>query len=66
MSQVEVQDMMRLVHTVNHFKGKYIKQILTMLEQQGELKPETRKIILDGFNGFSRSVLAQMGYELND
>lgn len=66
MTQVEVLDMMRMVHTMNHFRGKYIKHVLSELEKAGKLDPESRKIILDGFNGFSRSVLAQMGYELND
>lgn len=57
-----IDDIVETVRLVEHHKGKYIKIVLTALEQRGKLDTETRKLILDAFNNFSRSVQQELGY----
>jgi len=48
---------------INNLRGKYIKQILSRLEITKSLTPETRKVILDGFNDLYRELHKILEYE---
>jgi len=61
-SQVNVTDVMAVVRIVEHYKGKHLKALLIGLEDAGVMTPAVRKLVLDEFNSFSRSVLRRMGY----
>ena len=50
---------------LKNLRGKYIKQVLTQVEEEGVLTPIVRKIILDGFNDLMRDVLRELGYDPN-
>jgi len=63
-STLEIQDIVALVRAIEHHKGKHLKQTLMLLEKQNKLDPETRKIVLDGFNNFNRQVLRLLGYQV--
>jgi hypothetical protein len=60
-----IADVVAVVKTINHFKGKYVKELLQALEARGDLTPEVRKLVLDNFNGFSRAVLSRLGYSVD-
>jgi len=43
---------------IHHLKGKYVKRLLTRLEELHKLDPAVRKAILDEFNDFVRDLVA--------
>jgi hypothetical protein len=43
-----------ILRIIYNLRGKYIKQTLLRLEELHKLDPETRKIILDGYNDLFR------------
>lgn len=59
---LEIADIVETVRLIEHHKGKFIKILLTHLEQNGKLDKETRKVALDTFNNFSRAVQKELGY----
>lgn len=66
MSSLEIQDLVALVRQIEHHKGKYIKSTLALMEKSGGLTPETRKVILDGFNNYHRQILRLLGYTVEN
>jgi hypothetical protein len=64
MSNLEISDLMRLVQSIEHHKGKHLKATLVGLERIDKLDAETRKIVLDGFNNFARQVLRLLDYNV--
>lgn len=48
---------------LKNLRGKYIKQVLSQLEQEQELTPKIRKIVLDAINDLMRDVQKELGYE---
>lgn len=57
-----IDDIVQTVRLIEHHKGKFIKHVLSELERQGKLDKDTRKLVLDGFNNFSRSIQQELGY----
>lgn len=49
-----------------NLKGKHIKGVLTRLERYGTVSRDTRKIILDEFNDYTREILRYLGYTVED
>ena len=66
MSQVTITDLVELVKLIEHQKGKHIKATLTALERAGKLDANTRKIVLDGLNNYTRSIFRIMNYSVED
>lgn len=52
--------------SVQNLRGKYIKQLLTRIEELNnvELTPELRKCILDEINDLFRELYKTLGYEV--
>ncbi len=48
---------------LNNLRGKYIKRVLTQLEETDKINQETRKIILDCINDLMRDVFKELGYK---
>jgi hypothetical protein len=55
-THIAVPDLVDLVRHIEHQKGKYVKQTLARLEQEGKLDKVTRKRVLDGMNSFARAI----------
>lgn len=66
MSQLDIKELVELVHNIEHHKGKYVKATLAALEKMDHLDAASRKIILDGFNNFNRQVLRLLGYTVEN
>ena len=66
MSSLEIQDIVALVRSIEHHKGKHVKTVLLQMERIDKLDPVTRKIILDGFNNFNRQILRLLGYKVEE
>lgn len=64
MSILEISDVVAFVRAIEHHKGKHLKSTLLLLERNGKLDPETRKIILDGFNNFNRQIQRLLDYSV--
>jgi transposase len=47
---------------INNLRGKYIKQVLSRIEQEEMLTAEIRKIVLDEINDLVREILKELGY----
>lgn len=62
MSQLDLEDLVKLVNAIEHQKGKHVKATLMLLEKSDMLTPASRKIILDGFNNFNRQIMRLLGY----
>lgn len=65
-NNLEIQDYVMLVRSIEHHKGKHVKATLMQLEALGKLDPATRKIILDGFNNFNRQILRLLDYKVEE
>lgn len=66
-NKLTIDDIVAVAQQIHHQKGKYIKSTLSSLEslQNNErLNHETRKIVLDNFNDFARSILEALGYRV--
>lgn len=63
---LEVADIVESIRMIEHHKGKYIKVVLSYLEQRGLVDKEIRKIILDAFNNYSRAVQRDLGYQIEE
>lgn len=50
---------------LSNLRGKYIKQLLTQLENEGVKTPEVRKLVLDNMNDLMRDILRVLGYDPN-
>lgn len=50
---------------LKNLRGKYIKQLLSQLEELGIMTPEVRKSVLDNINDLMRDVLRELGYDPN-
>ena len=66
MSQITTDDLLMFVRIVEQQKGKYIKATLTALEKSGVIDKEQRKVILDNFNNFARSICRVCGYVVEE
>lgn len=51
---------------LTNIKGKHIKSVLSKLERLNMLTPQIRKIVLDGFNDFTRENLRYLGFDVPD
>jgi len=65
-NSIEIQDMVALVRSIEHHKGKHVKATLLNLERMNKLDMETRKVILDGFNNFNRQILRLIDYRVEE
>lgn len=65
-NSLPVEDIVTLVRTIEHHKGKHVKATLELLEKTGKLDPATRKIVLDGFNNFNRQILRLFDYRVEE
>jgi hypothetical protein len=65
-NSLNIEDIVALVRAIEHHKGKHVKSTLLQLERSGKLDPETRKIILDGFNNFNRQILRLLDYRIEE
>lgn len=65
-SNLDIRDIVTLVQSIEHHKGKHVKTVLMQLERIDKLDPTTRKIILDGFNNYNRQVLRLLGYRVEE
>jgi len=48
---------------ITNLNGKYIKVLLSKLEEQNVLTPLLRKFILDTMNDYHRELLKELGYD---
>ncbi len=64
MSNIDIEDLVTLVRSIDHHKGKYIKSTLALIEKNGTLDAVTRKTVLDGFNNFNRQIQRLLGYNV--
>lgn len=48
---------------LKNLRGKYIKRLLSQLEQASYLDIVVRKIVLDALNDYARDVNKELGYE---
>jgi hypothetical protein len=66
MSHVSVRDVVTVVRSIEHYKGKHIKELLSALEERkgGPVDAQERKLILDHFNGLTRAIYAKLGYSV--
>jgi hypothetical protein len=53
----QIQDQIMSPQMIHHLKGKYVKRLLSRLEELHRLDPDVRKVILDEFNDFVRELL---------
>lgn len=63
---VQLVELVELVGQFEQQKGKHIKITLSALERLGRLDPEVRKIVLDGFNNYTRALLRMMNYSVEE
>jgi hypothetical protein len=52
---------MELKKEIDNLRGKYIKQVLTSIEQTNKLDQDVRKSILDAFNEYTRELYKLLG-----
>lgn len=65
-NSIGLEDMVALVHAIEHHKGKHVKATLSQLERLDKLDSATRKIVLDGFNNFNRQILRLLDYRVEE
>jgi len=65
-SNLDLSDLVSLIKEIDHQKGKYVKAVLTGLENKDVLDKDTRKVVLDGFNNFNRAVQRILGYTIEE
>jgi len=65
-NSLNVDSVVALVRAIEHHKGKHVKNTLLLLERTGKLDPGTRKIILDGFNDFTRQIFRLFDYRVEE
>ena len=67
MKSIEVSDLVAFVELVEQQKGRFIKQLLVNLERRdGRVSPETRKLLLDTINDYTRSIYKIIGYTVEN
>lgn len=54
---------MEIKKELNNLRGKYIKQLLSHLENLDVLNIIVRKVVLDALNDYSREVNKVLGYD---
>lgn len=62
---MQLDEVIAVVSRIEQQKNRRLKALLTALElKHGKLSPETRKLILDAFNDYTRTVFQMIGYNV--
>jgi hypothetical protein len=64
MATMTLQDGVEIIRTIHHYKGKHIRAVLEGLEERGVCDPSVRKLVLDNFNEYARTILTRLGHTL--